>query len=578
MKKNLLTLLLAFISISSFAQIVWHNPSESKQNIIKGRAFEGRVEGYSRLPIESKDVVRQPLWDLSQNSAGLSVCFTTNSKNIYVKYVVTGSHAMEHMPKTGVTGVDLYMTNVNGAKNWLKGNYGFGKDTISYRYGGITYDGNQNFGSEFELFLPLYNTVKWLEIGVDSAAKFEFIPVTKERPIVVYGTSIAQGACASRPGMAWANIVARQTDNHVINLGFSGNGRLEPELFDLISQIDAKLFIIDCMPNMTNDRTPLIYDRIIAGVKNIRAKSEAPILIVEHSGYMNDATSKGVKDSYIASNVELKKGYDKLVEDGVKGLFYITKEQLGLSMDSQVDGVHPSDLGMQQLADAISPVVQEILGQQNGTIKTQIACKQNRDCASYDWNKRFQKSIEFNKNNNPKILFFGNSITHFWGEQIAPKRANGVKVWNKMFSGKSVSNLGFGWDKIENVLYRVHHDQISGSPEKIFILIGTNNLASDSNEDIIEGLKFLVSAIQRKAPKAKVHMLQILPRRGFDDRIDQINKAISTVMPDLGVVVIDCANALKGSDGKINESLFSDGVHPLESGYELLAPYITKYL
>ena len=71
-------------------------------------------------------------------------------------------------------------------------------------------------------------------------------------PIVVYGTSIAQGGCASRPGLAWTNILGRKLDRPVINLAFSGNGKLEKELIELLSEIDASLYVLDCLPNLTS--------------------------------------------------------------------------------------------------------------------------------------------------------------------------------------------------------------------------------------------------------------------------------------------------------------------------------------
>jgi GDSL-like Lipase/Acylhydrolase family len=96
----------------------------------------------------------------------------------------------------------------------------------------------------------LYNSVQWMEIGIQEGTLFNPLPTRKEKPIVVYGTSIAQGGCASRPGMAWPAILGRKLDRPLINLGFSGNGRLEKEVIDLMIEIDAKLFVLDCLPNL----------------------------------------------------------------------------------------------------------------------------------------------------------------------------------------------------------------------------------------------------------------------------------------------------------------------------------------
>ena len=107
------------------------------------------------------------------------------------------------------------------------------------------------------LYLPLYNEVSKLEIGVPTSTSFFFVPTTGESPIILYGTSIAQGACASRPGMAWGNIVSRTLNWPLINLDFSGNGKLETEIISLICEQRPSIVILDCMPNETIAQTHL---------------------------------------------------------------------------------------------------------------------------------------------------------------------------------------------------------------------------------------------------------------------------------------------------------------------------------
>jgi hypothetical protein len=93
-----------------------------------------------------------------------------------------------------------------------------------------------------------------MKIGVPEDKNFSPLPLNKKKPIVVYGTSIAQGACASRPGMAWTAILGRRMNIPLINLGFSGNGKLEKEMLDLIAEIDAEVYILDCLQNMLAPR------------------------------------------------------------------------------------------------------------------------------------------------------------------------------------------------------------------------------------------------------------------------------------------------------------------------------------
>ena len=100
------------------------------------------------------------------------------------------------------------------------------------------------------MYLPLYNGIKWMEVAVPAESEFIPLQVRNDKPVVVYGTSIAQGGCATRPGLAWTNILSRKLDRPVINLGFSGNGRLEKEVLDLVAATAAKIYVLDCLPNL----------------------------------------------------------------------------------------------------------------------------------------------------------------------------------------------------------------------------------------------------------------------------------------------------------------------------------------
>jgi len=265
-----------------------------------------------------------------------------------------------------VSGLDLYATDADGQLRWCASRFNLSfKDTINYEFKDITYFTGEDKGYNFELFLPLYNEVSWLEVGVPEGRELGFIPVNnEEKPIVVYGTSIAQGACASRTGMAWTNIVHRESRYPVINLGFSGNALIEEEVFRLLAEIDAGLYILDCLPNMSTERTELIYDRLIKGVGILREHSQAPILFVEHD-YANGASSQQARDWFTGSNSEQQRAYERLKADGVKGLYYLSHDEMGFTQDSMVEGLHPNDLGMRQYADAYLKKIATILPRQS---------------------------------------------------------------------------------------------------------------------------------------------------------------------------------------------------------------------
>lgn len=566
----LLTCLLLVATSHAVAQTKWYNPLHETFPVVRGRGWNEELKNsYQRLPARIQGTVRNAVSQLSKQSAGLSIAFRTNAREITVRYVVGGGLSMAHMPATGVSGVDLYSTDANGKQRWCAAKYAF-RDTVTYSYKNLTLNATEmQKGFEYTLYLPPYNSVKWMEIGVPEGASFKFMPVSLEQPIVVYGTSIAQGACASRPGMMWGNIINRETEHPVVNLGFSGNGKLEPEVFKALAEINARLYIIDCLPNLIDKDTAVIYRRTLEGVQTLRAKSQAPILLTEHSGYMNDGTSEERRNAWMSSNRELKRAYETLVQQGVKDVYYLTKEEIGFTSDSQVEGVHPNDIGMKQYADAYIKKIHAILHEGNEPV-TFKACKQQRD--PYDWNERHEAILQLNKTEHPDILMLGNSITHYWGGKPAA-RAEGTKSWNKLFRGKVVHNLGFGWDCIENVLWRIYHSELDGfEAKKIFVLIGTNNLYKNSDAEIISGIKTIAEAIHQRQPGAKLYIEGILPRTGKEERIATLNKELQMELASAPYTTyLDVSKGLVLPDGKIKKELFRDGLHPNEKGYEQIA-------
>lgn len=335
----------------------WNIPLESITQ------FEGKGWndiGYQRLPDKAKNTVRDAVWSLSKHAAGLGIRFETDADSIFISYAVDGNLAMPHMPATGVSGVDLY-SKVKGGWLWCRGKYQF-KDTVQYDF---YVDKPIGGPRTYQLYFPLYNNIKNLKIGVEEGHKIVFLPVRPEKPIVVYGTSIAQGGCASRPGMAWTNILSRKLDYPILNLGFSGNGRLEPEVIDLISEIDAAVFILDCLPNLTPTETRTegdIKGRIRKSVQRLRERHpETPILLVQHPGYSDGLIDSTRQKVYESLNTWLAESFDELKKEGLKQLFQLTKDDIGLTNDAFVDGTHPTDLGMEQYAMAYEKILVPIL-------------------------------------------------------------------------------------------------------------------------------------------------------------------------------------------------------------------------
>ncbi len=336
----------------------WHNPLESLSKM-EGQGWENIA--YTRLPKKAEKQVRKAVWNLSRNSAGVSIRFKTNAQQLLITYEVDGNIAMNHMPATGVSGLDLYGKDTTNNWLWYKGKYSF-NDTISYHY---NTKNSPPEGREYQLFLPLYNTCKNLKIGVPKGHTITFEKPRTEKPIVVYGTSIAQGGCASRPGMAWTSILQRKLDYPIINLGFSGNGRLEMEVLEFIAEIDAKVFVLDCLPNLSPSATNTekeIKKRLHSNISYLREKRpEATILLTQHAGYSDGLVDDTRKNNYETLNRWTSEVFLTLKKEGDTHLHMLLKEDINLSNDAFVDGTHPTDLGMEQYAQAYARVLATIL-------------------------------------------------------------------------------------------------------------------------------------------------------------------------------------------------------------------------
>lgn len=580
--KTCTTLILFFIA-NTFAisqEIEWNNPLSEAFPTIEGRTTN--MNNYHRLPDSAEGKVRKPVWNLSKNSAGLMIRFRSNATNIKVRYSVSNRLQMDHMPATGVSGVDLYAINSDGQELWAKAERKFG-DTITYNYTNLkATDGYHDRGREYRLYLPLYNTVEWLEIGIAEEAYFEFLPLRKELPILVYGTSIAHGACASRPGMAWTNILGRKMDRPLINLAFSGNGRLEPEVVEFINVAEAKIYILDCLPNLWRKEIEEkdLKNRISTTVRSLKEKHpDKPVLLVDHAGYTDGFLKPNRKEGYERVNKIQAETYAELKAEGISNLHYLSFEEIKLGMDDMVDGTHPNDLGMQHYAEAYEKKLRAILKEPVGKHTTTKPISQYREPGNYDWEKRHNSLLDMAKKEAPKTVLIANSIIHFWGGEPETKIRREQASWEGHFTPMGVRNYAYGWDRLENVLWRIYHGELDGyQAEQVVMMIGTNNLHLNNDEEIIEGLQLIIQAIKERQPEAKIIMLGILPRRNYMDRFKNLNMKISQLAGDENVNYNYVGDIFTKADGSLDENLFSDGLHPNKLGYQQLRAPLLKVL
>ena len=322
---------------------------------IEGRAFDDTDHYYDRLPANVTTNVNGGVRSMKHHTSGMMFRFTTDSRRLLFKWVpYNGGLAMDHMPSTGVSGIDVYRFDAAKGR-WLYVKTG----RITSAKGG-SLDLGWTPGTPCLVNLPLYNGIRSFSLGVEPNASVAALGPRKsgvDKPVVFYGTSIIHGGCCSRPGLSFVNVVGRDLDVPVVNLGFSGSGVMEFEMSEHLARIDASCYVLDCLWNMDIRGTPRSVEANYEPfIRNLRAKRpDVPIVMAEqcdvHCGGPN------AKDKYIKSL------YDKLVAEGWKNLVYLPKDGMYTGdLEGTVDGCHPNDWGMMSLARAFGGAVRKALG------------------------------------------------------------------------------------------------------------------------------------------------------------------------------------------------------------------------
>ena len=357
--KKLIILLILMVS-GQWSMVngqTWHDASEGGFHIFGQGWPQLSQNKFQRLPITKKSKLNNvTLWNASQLSAGLYVRFRTDATSIRVRFTLT-KQAVQHynISSFGQSGVDLYARSDDGKTfHWLGNhlNYGFGTPATANFRNIVPQNMEGNKECEYMLYMPNFNGVSKLEVGVDEGASFQYIEVPEDdEPIVVYGSSAVQGSSASRPGNSWANMLGRELDAQIVNMGFADNAKLDEGIFNVMADLKPRVFIIDAMPDMKT-MPQLIKERVVAGVKILQAMTNRPVLLVESPGAPDRLIRPAEDELHTRANEQLREAYDQLTQDGYTNLFYMSQEELGLNEEDFLDGINPTDLGMKHYAAA----------------------------------------------------------------------------------------------------------------------------------------------------------------------------------------------------------------------------------
>ena len=324
---------------------------------VEGRGWgdQERLRWFDRFPAKAEKTVTPAVWGLSRDSAGMMVRFKTDAKAIYCRYDLSKANlALPAMPATGVSGLDLYARDAKGEWRWVACPKPDKQHVEAVLISDIT-PGDH----EFAAYLPLYNGVEKLEIGVPADAKFEGL-APRQKPIVFYGTSITHGANASRPGMVHTAILGRHLDRPVMNLGFSGNGKMDAAVGDLLNELDPAAIVIDCLPNMGPAD---VTAKCVPLVKQLRSRhTTIPIILVEDRRFTNSWITPAKANFHDDNHAALKAAYDQLKKEKVANLLYIGGDALyGTDAEGSNDASHGTDLGFLRQAEIFEPVLRKAL-------------------------------------------------------------------------------------------------------------------------------------------------------------------------------------------------------------------------
>ena len=348
-----------FASSAGKTNLVWLDAFDSRLSL-RGLGWPKenyRTRTFWRFPKRAEKSVRPDVKVLSQMPSGVFLSFFTDSPDISIRMEVGNTDQMDHMPASGMAGAELYL-RVAGV--WHPAGVAKPSLTETLFQRPLLEDAARTM-RECRVYLPLYKGVEAVALGFARGAKVRPSPVPAgQKPLLFYGTSITQGGCANTAGSDYVSTLGRMLGAEVLNLGFSGNGRGEPEVAKLIREVDAEVYVLDFLTNADVGKLEQTLPNFIRLLREKRRK--ASIAIVSCPAFdktlwnpTRRAADDRKRDIAMRSYLDLKAAGDN-------NLFFIDGNGIlpaGLS-GAYVDGVHPTSHGFAIMAERMLPQLQAI--------------------------------------------------------------------------------------------------------------------------------------------------------------------------------------------------------------------------
>jgi lysophospholipase L1-like esterase len=428
--------------------------------------------------------------------------------------------------------------------------------------------------------------------------------------LIMVGNSITNNFERPQYQAVWNQFFAPRK---ALNLGYSGY-RTENILWNIQNgELDGqspKVIILEIGTNNIDEKNyptrhtaSQLADGIKTIVKLLREKCPNSKIIVLRCfpgcyGGPNPTSHRAILER--ASDLFSK------MADG-KHIFYCDVNHVFLNLDGSInhsmmaDWLHPTPAGAKAWAQAMEPLLSELMGDRSLDTgipqNTAIVPVSKLEKDGYNWWDRHSEVLQIKDSINPQIVLIGNSITHYWGGEPLLKNSegklrtsNGPKSWTSVFGNYRVLNLGFGWDRTQNVLWRLDHGEIDGlHPQKIIIHIGTNNTSQTINArmntapEIVDAIRSICQRIRSKVPRAEIILMAVMPREQSPDHprrklIIEINRQLAVFAKESKIKLIDIGPKLLTPDGILSREIAKDFCHPTEKGYQIWADESRPFL
>lgn len=317
----------------------------SDLNLI-GKIIEGTPNPYHRV-----DTVKYKGFTKSENRQvrcpnGLAVLFKTNSTTISVKC----EYGWKAVPMTStmvtIRGFDLY---IKDGKDWKYAAAGVNKEEKE----------NENLvlirnmdGKEKEcmLYLPIYSELHSLQIGVQEGAYIQALESPFRHRIGIFGSSFTHGASTTRSGMTYPMQLTRWTGLQFLNLGCSGNGKLQPHFAKVLCDADVDALVFDMF---SNPSPKIIEDRLFPFIEEIQKSHPDIPLVFQQTIYRERRNFDCATEAYESKKQEVAARLMKEACKKYENVYFIQTNATDKLHETSVDGTHPSDYGYTLWAKSI---------------------------------------------------------------------------------------------------------------------------------------------------------------------------------------------------------------------------------